>query len=209
MKPITGATPFNTSESGISLIETIDRNHKNINLIKYRTVISERVATNEHQKYDDCFKPFLSPGFSEKKFFGYENRSKNFERKARAIIRQAMVGSYTQSGSLYPCVLKPKSPLPCVANANVYLSNDSDVLLKWTDNSGSGTAKESDKLIIITYFPAINKMIYTLHTATRISCRASLRINDMKGHTVKAWIGFLNEDEQEAGDIRYVGKVNL
>lgn len=209
MKSITSATPFNNCESATSFIETIDGKRKNINSRNYKTILNQIVTPVENQKYDDCFKSFLRPGFSEKKFFGCENRSKNSERKARAIIHQAMVGSYTQSGSLYPCVLKPKSPLPCVANANVYVSNDSDVLLKWTDNSGSGTAKESDKLIIITYFPAINKMIYTLHTATRMSCRASLRINDMKGHTVKAWIGFLNEDEQEAGDIRYVGKVNL
>ncbi|MEP7233415.1 MAG: DUF6266 family protein [Ginsengibacter sp.] len=209
MKPYTGTTPFNTSESSTSLIETINRNHKNINSIKYRTILSKRVATNEHQKYNDCFKSFLGPGFSEKKFFGYENISKNFERKERAIIHQAMVGSYTQSGSLYPRVLKPKSPLACVENANVSLSSDGGILLKWRDNSGSGTAKENDKLIIITYFPATNKMIYTLHTATRVSCRASLRINDMKGHTVKAWIGFLSEDEQEAGDVMYVGKVNL
>ena len=178
-------------------------------MLKYKSILSKRITTDENQGNDHSFESILIPRSFEKKYFGYENTSKNLERKARAFIHQAMVGSYTQSGSLYPRFLTPKNPLPYAENAIVSVSNAGGILLKWTNNSGIGTAKENDKVIIITYFPAIKKMMYTLHTATRVSCRATLQIDNMKGLTAKAWIGFLTEDEQDAGDVVYVGKVDL
>lgn len=148
-------------------------------------------------------------GLFNKNFGVNGNNAAHINKATNAIINLAMVGTYPDITISYPNLVISNGPLPGPDNASAVINNDGTIFFSWSDNSGIKTAKSNDKVIIVTYFPAINKVVHTLHAATRGSCQAFLQINKMKGYTAETWIGFVSHDERNAGDSVYAGRVNL
>ena len=132
-----------------------------------------------------------------------------FKKVTNALINQAMVGTYPNTTISYPGLTVSKVPLPGPDSPNAVVNYDGYILFSWSDNSGIKTAKPNDKVILVTYFPATNKIIHTLHAATRRSGQALLHVNKMNGFAVETWIGFVSDDERDAADSVYAGRVIL
>lgn len=148
-------------------------------------------------------------GLFDKGLLLFGNKTTHAAKATNALINIAMVGTYPHFNISYPNIVISNGPLPRAQNAKVIGEPSGNLLFTWEDNSGFKSAKADDRVIIITYFPVIKKMIYTLHQATRSSCRAVLQAASMKGCAAETWIGFVSNDEREAGDSVYAGRVNL
>jgi len=102
-----------------------------------------------------------------------------------------------------------KGPLPGAENAEVAVDTEGNMLFAWTDNTGIGTAKASDKAILVAYFPELKQAITSIGNATRNEGQAFLETSIMKGNAAETWIGFLSHDEKNAADSVYTGAVEL
>ena len=78
--------------------------------------------------------------------------------------------------------------------------------LNWEDNTGTGTAKENDKVIVVAYFPSIKKATFHMGIALRKDGQALLEVPQMQGAVAETWIGFLSHDEKDASDSVYSGQ---
>jgi len=146
--------------------------------------------------------------FLKKFTLGNDKEIRN-NRAVKALINLVMAGTYINTNISYPILIRANGSLPEAENAHASLNNEGKILFTWTDNSSTGNANTNDKVILITYFPALKKMIYTLHAATRGKGSALLAMNTMRGYIAETWIGFVSHDEREAGDSVYTGKVIL
>lgn len=153
---------------------------------------------------------YISPGnISKKRFQNFQDKVPRSNKRINDFINQAMAGTYQHTSIWYPNIVMSNGLLPAAENAKVVIKNDGNLLFTWSDNSGVKTAKANDKLFLITYFPAIKKLVYTLHAATRGSGQALLQFNKSSGCTMETWVGFVSHDERYSGDSVYAGKVML
>jgi len=98
--------------------------------------------------------------------------------------------------------------LPAAVYASALVNGDGNIAFSLTDNTGTGTAKEDDKVLLVAYFPESKEAVYEISEATRKNCTAILQMNSKKG-TAETWIGFVSADETNAADSVYTGSLNL
>jgi hypothetical protein len=121
----------------------------------------------------------------------------------------AIVGTYPDTAIDYAKVLISKGPLPAAVNASAVADTDKNILFRWEDNTGTGTAKANDKVILVAYFPDVKKAFFTIGAAMRKDGEALLETTQDRGKIAETWIGFLSNDEEDAADSVYCGKVDL
>lgn len=107
----------------------------------------------------------------------------------------------------YPLVLISRGTLPGAENGEAMLEENGNILFTWADNTGTGTAKASDKVILVAYSPGLRQMVYHIGPATRSAGRAILAATVLRGFSAHTWIGFLNTDEKNAANSVYVGEI--
>jgi hypothetical protein len=99
--------------------------------------------------------------------------------------------------------------LPPAKNPTTAVSAEGIILFSWEDNSGTGTAKPGDKVVLVAYFPATKNALFRICTAVRKDGQAILEAYSMQGETAQTWIGFISSDEKDAADSVYCGKVMI
>ena len=67
--------------------------------------------------------------------------------------------------------------LPGAVYASALANDDGDVVFSWVDNTGTGTAKEEDKVLMVAYFPETKTAMFEISAATRKDCTAVLPMN--------------------------------
>jgi hypothetical protein len=170
----------------------------------------KRLAQQQKIKVCNEFtRPFCGTGFFNKTFPAYGHSGTGFNRATSAIMNLAIVGAYPDTGLDYAQVLVSKGPLPAAREASATVDNEGNLLFSWEDNSGTGTAKANDKVIMVAYFPAAKTALFTIGAALRKDIQAVLEVQDMNGEAAETWIGFLSNDEEDAADSAYCGKVIL
>jgi len=166
----------------------------------------------QQQKIKVCnefTRPFCGTGFFNKTFPAYGHSGTGFNRATGALMNLAIVGTYPDTAIDYPEVLISKGPLPSAKNASAAVSSEGEILFGWEDNSGTGTAKPDDKVILVAYFPEEKTAIFNIGEAMRKDCQAVLAALHMQNHVAETWIGFLSNNEKDAADSVYCGKVLL
>ena len=170
------------------------------------------LRTAQRQKIKVCnefTRPFSGTGFFNRTFPAYGDKGTGYNRATSALLNLAINGHYPDTQISWPQVLISKGPLPCALNAKAVLNQAGEILFTWEDNSGFGTAKENDKVIVVAYFPAIMKVAFQIGNALRKDGQAVLHIENISGQLTETWIGFLSHDERDAGDSVYAGKVMI
>jgi hypothetical protein len=104
-------------------------------------------------------------------------------------------------------VLISKGPLPGAVNASATVNEEGYIVFNWEDNTGTGTAKENDKVVVVAYFPSEKKALFDTGIALRKDGQAILKTQQMQGLAAETWIGFLSHDEKDASDSVYSGQV--
>ena len=82
-----------------------------------------------------------------------------------------------------------------------------EVRFQWTDNSGSGSAKATDKAVIVAYCPELDQVAYSDSTALRPAGVDSLQIPAFSGKKVQTWLSFLTENGKDSATSQYTGEV--
>jgi hypothetical protein len=136
------------------------------------------------------------------------NKETGGQKALTHFANMMMVGTYINTPISYPTAITVNA-VAGPENVRTLLINGSLVLFTWTDNSGMGNARNNDKVILTAWFPALKKMVYMLHTATRGNKSARVQMTAMRGFVADTWIGFVSHDEKEVGDSVYAGRILL
>lgn len=163
----------------------------------------KRLAQQQKIKVCNEFtRPFCRTGFFNKAFPAYGHSGTGFNRATSAIMNLAIVGTYPSIAIDYQEVLISRGPLPSAKNASV-AAGDGSILFSWEDNTGTGSAKANDKVILVAYFPTTQTAFFSIATATRKDGQAVLETSNMQGQTAETWVGFLSHDEKDAANSVY------
>jgi hypothetical protein len=169
-----------------------------------------RTAQLEKIKICNRFtKAFSRSGFFNKSFPAYGNTGNGYNRATSALMNQALMGNYPDMHLSYPHVLISKGKLPMAEHAAAVRTKDSNIYFNFTNNSETGTASTSDKIVLVAYVEALQKVVLSLHAGLRKDCEAILQTNVFKGYTVETWMGFLSDDETNASNSVYTGSIKL
>lgn len=176
-----------------------------------------RLAQREKMKVcNDFTSPFCGKGFFNRTFPAYGTTGTGHSRATSAIMNLAITGTYPHISISYRDVLISRGQLPAVESATAMVNEEGNTVFTWTGNSEMGTAKPSDKVILVAYFPETRQqgcdkrqVSFSIGEATRAEGTAVLETKMIKGPTVETWIGFLSKDEKNASDSLYCGRIDL
>ncbi len=122
---------------------------------------------------------------------------------------KALKGSYPAYAIDYSEFLISNGPLPVAQDAAVQLTTAQALQFTWADNSKDGTAKKTDRVILVAYDAAQNQMVFSVNAATRESGAAVLSTSLPAGTTAETWLGFVSEDGKLAANSVYTGQIIL
>lgn len=122
-------------------------------------------------------------------------------------LKNAISGAYPNFSISYADALVSRGDLPNVLAPAAVAAAGSLVNFSWTDNSGVGIAKPTDKAILVAYCPAVNQAIYTTGSAQRSALTDSLNLASFSGKQVETYIGFISEDGLNVAGSIYTGQL--
>lgn len=125
------------------------------------------------------------------------------------VLQNAITGTYPSYSIDYPNVLVSRGDLPNVLNPAATAAAGNTVKFDWTDNSGTGKAKASDKAVLVVYSPADKLALYTTGSALRSAGTENFAASIFTGQTVETYIGFISEDGREIATSIYTGQVTV
>ena len=175
---------------------------------KDKKITPGRLAQREKLKVCNEFtRPFCGTGFFNKTFPSSATGGTGYSRATSPIMNLAITGTFPNTVISYPDVLISRGQLPSVQTAAAAVNEEGNTIFTWTDNSEMGTAKATDKVILVAYFPELRQVIFSIGSATRAEERAVLETKPLQGFTAETWIGFLTHDEKNASDSVYCGRI--
>lgn len=99
--------------------------------------------------------------------------------------------------------------LDMAVNPSVSVSGNA-LSFAWTDNSGVGTAKGTDKLCVVVYNTLKGQSLVMIDVAVRSAATYSLSCPTVwSGDSVEVYIMFRNEDERTNTNSLYLGSISL
>jgi hypothetical protein len=175
---------------------------------KNRIETPKRKAQREKIKLCNEFtKAFTGTGFFNRSFPAYEHKGSGYNRATGSLMNRAII-SNPEIMLSYPRILISQGPIPSVDYATALVNDEGNILFSWTDNTGTGTAKENDIAILVAFFPGTKQAVYKFSDTTRKDGEAVLETDSIKG-AAETWIGFLSADETNAADSLYAGSILL
>ena len=124
-------------------------------------------------------------------------------------LQNAIAGTYPVYNIVYSSVLVSRGDLPNVLGPAVVSGAGSILTFSWTDNSGVGVARATDKAILAAYCPALNQCIYTTGSANRSALTDDLNLVTFAGELVETYIGFISENGRNIASSIYTGQVTV
>lgn len=135
-------------------------------------------------------------------------KQSGFNVATSQIISEAITGIYPNFMIDYSRVLISKGNLTGPWNAVVSTPAPSVLNIAWTNNTGSGTARDTDKAILLVYNPVQSQYVFTLDGADRNGGSDSLNLPDnFSGDTVEVWIAFISADKKTISTSIYAGNI--
>ncbi len=127
------------------------------------------------------------------------------------FIAEALGGTYPDFVIDYTKVLFSKGPLEVVWNTVASSTLPGEITLVWHDNTGSGTAKATDKVVILIYNPAKSKFVYKLENAAdRSAATDTIAVPEaFSGDTVQVWIATMTPDKATFSTSVHAGEIVL
>ncbi len=148
-------------------------------------------------------------GLVEISFRNFAVKQTGFNSAVSYTLRNAVAGTYPVYNIQYANALVSRGDLPNVLGPSVIAGAGSMLTWSWTNNSGVGIAKATDKALLAAYCPALNQCIYTTGSANRRDVTDSLNLAAFAGQEVHTWIGFISADGQNVASSMYTGMVTV
>jgi Family of unknown function (DUF6266) len=148
-------------------------------------------------------------GLAEISFGNFAVRKTGVNSALSYTLKNAIGGAYPAFNIAYPNVLVSRGDMPNVLAPAVTVGAAGLVTWSWTDNSGVGIARATDKALLAAYCPAFNQCIYTTAGADRSVLTDRLNLGSFSGQEVHTWIGFISESGQNVASSIYTGMVTV
>ncbi len=124
------------------------------------------------------------------------------------FIADAIIGAYPDFDIDYSKVLFSKGTLTGAYGVAVG-SETGLVRVSWDDNTNSGTAKATDKMVILVYNASKGQFVYNLSTgAERSAGEDTLTMpSEFMGDTVQVWTAFMTPDKKTFSTSIHAGQI--
>lgn len=149
---------------------------------------------------------FTGTGFFNITFPPYGQHGTGYNRATAALMNLAITGAYPGQSLSWQKVLIARGPLPGGENVSIVKDSSNNITFTWADNSGTGTARETDRVILCAYCPERKQAIFSLDAGTRISSNAVLHVSAFENKEIVTWISFINNNGDVADSV-YGGMV--
>jgi hypothetical protein len=124
-------------------------------------------------------------------------------------VKNAITGVHPNLAIDYGMALISRGDLPGAESAAVSSVSPGLLQFTWTDNSGKGKAKQTDKLFVAVYQEEIANWEYQLDIATRSQGTCEMVLKNFPGKSAQSFIGFMAADGKDASNSLYTGLVNI
>lgn len=153
---------------------------------------------------------FLTPiGPVISRYYGSNNGDRTRKNQAMSYhLKEALVYVNPNYEILYNKVQISKGDLLGVQNPVVAAAGFNAISYTWEDNSGQGSAKPTDQLVVVVYEPISGQFYYVLNADTRIAGSTSVTLPlFFLGLEVQSWITFAAADEKSYATSVYMGAI--
>ena len=123
------------------------------------------------------------------------------------VITEAITGVYPALSIDYSLVKISRGSFPPADNA-VATTTGGKLYFTWTPNADTGSARPTDKAVLVAYSPEKQRWVYVTSGFERSAGAGNLDISAFSGD-VHTWIAFVNQEETRASNSVYCGKVTL
>jgi len=125
------------------------------------------------------------------------------------MMAGAITGIYPDFEVDYSKVLFSKGSLTDAWDVAAASTNPAEVNVNWTDNSGSGTAKDTDKAVILIYNPEKSAFVYNLNNGAMRSAATDTIVLPaaFSGDTVEVWVAFMTPDRKTFSTSIHAGEI--
>lgn len=179
--------------------KNILRTRRNTGVVKSTTA---RLAQREKILLCNNFtRAFTGTGFFNKSFPAYGHGGTGYNRATSCLMHLAISGSYPGQYPDWPKVLIARGPLPSAINLTVSKDSTGLCTFSWSDNSGIGTARATDQVILCAYAPVKSQAVFTLKAGIRSQGTATLHAALLGSDPIATWISFMNEKEDVADSV--------
>jgi hypothetical protein len=124
-------------------------------------------------------------------------------------LKNAVVGVYPDISIDYSLTQVARGTLPNAITPAAVSADAEKIRFSWGDNTGVGTAKPTDKVILVAYHPASLTPVYTMGAAKRSDGTAQLALPGMSGKEVETWIAFMSEKGKDVSSSVYTGRITV
>jgi len=139
----------------------------------------------------------------------YAQGQSPFNAAMSYTLASAISGQYPDYAIDASKVLVSRGALTPAVNANANATANT-VDFSWEDNSGFGSAKQTDKALIAIINPAKAEAVTDSAGAEREKARQSVAIPaTWAGDSVEVYLGFISEDAKEVANSVYLGNITI
>lgn len=145
---------------------------------------------------------FLRTGFKL-----YSTKQTPFNAAMSYTLANAISGTFPDYSMDYSLALVTRGPLTTVSGGSATIAGG-NISVSWSDNSGVGDAKQTDKSLIVVLNPLKNEAVYETAGADRMTGIHEIALPaDWMGDSVEVFVGFISEDAKAVSNSVYLGSV--
>jgi len=171
-----------------------------------RPMTPKRLAQQQKIKVCNEFtKSFSGSGFFDAVFPMPNGTATGYNKATSALLKKAITGTYPDTSIAWPMVLISSGGMPSPVDATAATDSDGNIIFTWSNNAGTGTAKDTDKAVLVAYCDSLKQAAYIISDSRRADGLAVLNALQLKGTTVQTWMGFISADGKDAADSVYTG----
>jgi hypothetical protein len=140
----------------------------------------------------------------------YAHRQSPINAAMSYTIANAITGAYPNYAIDASKVFISRGSLSPALNASATAVAGGTVAFAWSDNSGSSTARQTDKALLAVVNPDKSEAVFETAGAGRSAgTQAVVTPSDWLGETVHAYIGFIADDGRDLANSVYLGAITV
>jgi Family of unknown function (DUF6266) len=125
------------------------------------------------------------------------------------LLKKAITGDYPDFSIKYSEVIIARGAMTKPIAFPTTSAEPGKISFKWTDDTGTGSAKADDKSILVAYCESLERCIYTTSGSPRNAATASLDVSLFSGKEVQTWIAFISANGKDVSDSFFTGAVTV
>jgi Family of unknown function (DUF6266) len=136
-------------------------------------------------------------------------RMSAFNKAFSYNIKNAISGVAPNLAIDYTMALISRGDLPNADSPAVTSLSAGLLQFTWTDNSGKGKAKGTDKAFVAVFQEESGSWDYRVDITTRSQGKCEMEMKNFPSKPVQTFIGFISADGKDASDSLYTGLANV